>query len=236
MSHSDVEGVRLEGVTKQWGDNLVLDDVDLDISPGTVTGVVGDNGAGKTTLLRIACGMVIPERGSVRFRGADIERERASYQRAIGLLSAGDRGLYARLTVRQNLSFCSGLAGLSRRHRARRISEVLSEFDLDELAQRRVERLSMGQRQRVRLAATFLHEPLIVFLDEPRTSLDETGVSLLAGALDRLAGRGGAALWVSLEPDEPLVTDLRRLSAGRLQRVDRNGAESEADLPPVPAS
>ena len=83
---------------------------------------------------------------------------------------------------------------------------------------------------------TFLHEPLIVFLDEPRTSLDETGVSLLAGALNRLAGRGGAALWVSHEPDEPLVTDLWRLSAGRLQRVDRTSAEPEADLPPVLAS
>jgi ABC-2 type transport system ATP-binding protein len=231
-----VELLRLEGITKRWGANLVLDDIDLQLSAGAVTGVEGENGSGKTTLLRIACGIIIPERGRVRFRGADIERERASYQPAIGFLSAGDRGLYARLTVHQNLSFWSGLAGLSRRHRVRRIGEVLAEFDLEELAQRRVERLSMGQRQRVRLAATFLHEPLIVFLDEPRTSLDEAGVALLAGALNRLAGRGGAALWVSHEPDEPLVSDLWRLSARRLQRVDRTSAESGSDLPPVRAS
>lgn len=228
--------IRLDGVTKRWGSNVVVDDVDLEIHAGTVIGVSGDNGAGKTTLLRITCGVVIPERGSVRFRDVDIERERASYQRAIGLLSAGDRGLYARLTVRQNLSFCSGLAGLSRRYGERRIGEVLSEFNLEELGQRRVERLSMGQRQRVRLAATFLHEPLIVFLDEPRTSLDEDGVSLLAGALDRLAGRGGAALWVSHEPDEPLVTELWQLRAGRLQRVDGTSTQSGANLPPVLAS
>jgi ABC-2 type transport system ATP-binding protein len=236
VSHSDAEGIRLEGITKRWGANLVLDDVTLDIGAGTVTGVAGDNGAGKTTLLRIACGIVIPESGSVRFRGVDIERERAAYTRAIGLLSAGDGGLYARLTVNQNLSFWSGLAGLSRRHRARRMGDVLSEFELEELAQRRVERLSMGQRQRVRLAATFLHEPLIVFLDEPRTSLDETGVSLLAAALDRLVSRGGAALWVSHEPDEPLVSELWRLSDGRLRRVDRADPQSGADLPPVRAS
>jgi heme ABC exporter ATP-binding subunit CcmA len=236
VSHTDVELLRLEGITKRWGPNLVLDGVDLELRAGVVTGVEGENGSGKTTLLRIACGIILPEHGSVRFRGADIERERASYQPAIGFLSAGDRGLYARLTVTQNLAFWGGLAGLSRRERARRIGEVLSEFALEDLAQRRVERLSMGQRQRVRLAATFLHEPLIVFLDEPRTSLDESGVSLLAIALNGLAARGGAALWVSHEPDEPLVSDLWRLSSGRLQRVDRTSTEAGSDLPPVRAS
>jgi ABC-type multidrug transport system ATPase subunit len=231
-----VGGVRLESVTKRWGDNVVLRDVDLEIGPGRVTGIAGDNGAGKTTLLRVASGMVAPEDGRVLFGGVEIERRRASYQRAIGLLSAGDRGLYARLTVRQNLSFCGGIAGLSRGERVRRIAEVLSEFALEELEHQRVERLSMGQRQRVRLAATFLHEPVIVFLDEPRTSLDETGVSLLARALDRLAGRGGAALWVSLERDEPLVTHPWWLAAGRLQHLERAGAGSGAVVPPVAAS
>jgi ABC-2 type transport system ATP-binding protein len=221
----------LEGVTKRWGSTVVLDSVDLALQPGTVTSVSGDNGAGKTTLLRIATGIIVPDQGAVRFRGTDIEQRQLGYHREIALLSAGDRGLYARLTVTQNLAFWSGLAGLSRRQRDPRIREVLSDFALDELAQRRVDRLSMGQRQRVRLAATFLHEPLLVFLDEPRTSLDEAGVSLLAQALARLTDRGGAALWVSHEPDESLAGESWRLHEGHLHRIRGQITELEADVP-----
>jgi ABC-2 type transport system ATP-binding protein len=209
----------LEGVAKNWGGQTVLDEVDLDIRAGAITGVAGGNGAGKTTLLRIASGMIIADRGTTRFRGADVTRHRASYQRAIGLLSAGDRGLYARLTVRQNLDVWGGMAGLSRDRRRERIAEVLAEFEIVELADRRVDRLSMGQRQRVRLAMTFLPEPVIVFLDEPRTSLDEAGVSVLADALGGLIGRGGAALWVSPEADEPVVTDHWLLRDGRVHPI-----------------
>ena len=150
----DAPLLRLDGVTKRWNTELVLDEVALEMRAGFVTGVVGDNGAGKTTLLRIACRHRHPR---ARHRPVPRHRHRARpdglTSARSGLLSAGDRGLYARLTVNQNLAFCGGLAGLSRRSRRERIGEVLSEFDLDELAQRRVERLSMGQRQRVRLAA-----------------------------------------------------------------------------------
>jgi ABC-2 type transport system ATP-binding protein len=216
----DAPLLRLEGVTKRWSTELVLDDVDLELRPGAVTGIVGENGVGKTTLLRAACGILVPDAGTTRFRGMDIERNLSAYQRVVGLLSAGDRGLYARLTVSQNLDFCAGLAGLSRSERRIRMPATIAEFDLSELAGRRVDRLSMGQRQRVRMACIFLHEPLLVFLDEPRTSLDEAGVALLSDALARLAARGGAALLVSHERDEPLVDEPWLLREARLHRLE----------------
>jgi ABC-2 type transport system ATP-binding protein len=220
--------VALEGVRKTWGDQVVLDGVDLEIRAGAIVGVAGENGTGKTTLLRIAAGMILPDEGTTRFQGLDIEHDRAAYQQAIGLLSAGDRGLYARLTVRQNLDFWGGLAGLPRRQRHGRIGDVLSEFEIVEFSNRRVDRLSMGQRQRVRLAMTFLHEPTIVFLDEPRTSLDEAGVSLLNAALARLVDEGGAAVLASPEacvPGQPWVLRAGELHASISGRVGADHPE-----------
>ena len=229
---SDTALLRLDGVTKRWNTELVLDEVALELRAGIVTGVVGENGVGKTTLLRSAAGIIVPDAGTTRFRGVDIERDRTAFQRHIGLLSAGDRGLYARLTVNQNLDFCAGLAGFSRRDRRERIGAVVAEFDLGALAPRRVDRLSMGQRQRVRMACMFLHQPLLVFLDEPRTSLDEAGVALLGEALKRLTDRGGAALWVSHETHEPLVDEPWLLRDARLHRLDPDPAAQA----PVPSS
>ena len=215
----------LEGVRKSWGEREVLGGVDLEIQAGTMVSVAGANGSGKTTLLRIATGMIIPDRGRTSFRGVDIERDLAAYQRHIGFLSAGDRGLYARLTVRQNLDLWGGLAGLSRRECRRCADGVLSKFEIVELADRRADRLSMGQRQRVRLAMTFLHDPVVVILDEPATSLDEAGVSLLDDALADVVGQGGAALLASPEPRLPFPGQSWLLRSARLQAVDAQPVE-----------
>ena len=225
--------VALEGVTKRWGDFVVLDGVDLEIPAGAAVGLAGGNGAGKTTLLRIATGMITPDEGTTSFRGVDVEQDLAAYQQTIGFLSAGDRGLYARLTVRQNLDFWGGLAGLSRSQCRWRIGEMLTEFEIVELADRRVDRLSMGQRQRVRLAMTFLHEPNIAVLDEPTTSLDEAGVSLLNAALARLVDRGGSVLLASPEPSLPFAGQTWMLQGGTLQAAAHGGEAGHVEARPA---
>src|SRR5205823_304802 len=142
--------------------------------------------------------------------GQDPIRDRRAVQRRLGYLSAGDRGLYARLTVVQNLEFWCGLALVPPRQRNALMERAIDRFGLGELARQRVDRTSMGQRQRVRLAMTFLHEPDVVLLDEPQTSLDERGLELLDGALSELTKRGGGALWCSpTGRNLPLRTDLR---------------------------
>jgi ABC-type multidrug transport system ATPase subunit len=123
------------------------------------------------------------------------------YQRLVSLLAAGDRGLYARLSVRAHLDLCVRLAMMPRARLRPCVERAIDTFQLSQLAERRVDRLSMGQRQRLRVAMTFLPEPHVVLLDEPLTSLDTEGAALLAEASREVQVRGGAVLWCSPDGD-----------------------------------
>jgi ABC-2 type transport system ATP-binding protein len=217
---TDREPLALEGITKRWagGRRNVLDEVDLVVRPGTTVFVGGANGAGKTTLLRIAAGLLLPDRGSVRLGHLDAEADRRSFQRRIGFLSAASAGLYARLAVRDHLRLWSRLALLPRGERARHQARTAEAFDLVALADRRVDRLSMGQRQRVRLAGAFLHDPEVVLLDEPANSLDEMGLAILAAELRRVQDDGRAAVWCAPVTQRELLPAARvlTLDGGRL--------------------
>jgi ABC-type multidrug transport system ATPase subunit len=202
------------GVTKRWRSDRppVLDGVSLALRPGEVVGVLGRNGAGKTTLLRIAAGLITPDAGSVRLLGLAPERDRAEYQRRLGFLSAGNSGLYGRLRVEHHLNLAAALAYVPREARAAAIDRVRRAFALDELLGQRVDRVSMGQRQRVRLALAFLHEPELALLDEPRTSLDADGVGYVRDAIDRLTAGGGSAVVCAPDTDDLGVECDRRFT------------------------
>jgi ABC-2 type transport system ATP-binding protein len=195
----------LEGIHKRWrkAPVPVLDGVDLRLDLGTKTWIGGRNGAGKTTLLRIAAGLIDPDQGRVQAWGFGPREKRSRYHRLVAFLPAGDRGLYARLSVRHQLRFWAGMAMIDSATRESRIEETIDAFGLRELADQRVDRMSMGQRQRVRIAMTFLPEPETVLLDEPLTSLDSEGAVLLERAIDGLIDRGGALLWCSPSGDHP---------------------------------
>jgi ABC-type multidrug transport system ATPase subunit len=195
---ADVAGTVLAArdVMKTWRGHPgpVLDGIDLNLAAGTTAAISGINGAGKTTLLRIAAGMITPDSGAVTVNGLNPERDRTAYQGAIGFVSAGNTGLYARLKAENHLEFWARLTLVPRRRRSAAIQRVSAMFGLEPLLGRRVDRLSMGQRQRLRLALAFLHEPSLVLLDEPTTSLDGDGIALVQAALDDHRERGGAAL------------------------------------------
>ena len=183
----------------------VLDGVDLTLGPGEVTWVGGRNGVGKTTLLRLAAGILLPQRGTVRIEGVASDAAGRRYQRKLGFLSAGDRGLQARLRVSQQLDYWARLAYVPRERRAELVALNLERFGLVEFADRRVDRMSMGQRQRIRLAMAFLHEPPVVLLDEPRNSLDDQGYELLSKETGRAAAGGAAILWCSPRGEERVI-------------------------------
>jgi ABC-2 type transport system ATP-binding protein len=200
----------------------VLDDVSLTLRAGEVTWIGGRNGVGKTTLLRLAAGILLPQRGSVRIGELTPSSKGGLYRRQIGFLSAGDRSLQARMRVSQQLDYWARLAYVPRERRAELVAVNLQRFGLDEFAERRVDRMSQGQRQRIRLAMAFLHEPRVVLLDEPRNSLDDDGYRLLGEQIERAAARGATVLWCSPRgEDRVLSSDAGyTLEDGRLERVE----------------
>ncbi|MGA8746086.1 MAG: ABC transporter ATP-binding protein [Solirubrobacterales bacterium] len=189
----------LTSVEKRWhkSQEPVLRGVSLKMDLGTRTWIGGRNGVGKTTLLRIAAGLIDPDSGTAHVWGVTARESRTRYQRLVSFLPAGDRGLYARLTVRHQLEFWARIAMMSSGRIRPLVEETIDRFELRELAERRVDRMSMGQRQRLRIAMTFLTEPEIVLLDEPLTSLDAEGAALLDQAVEELIDRHGALLWCS---------------------------------------
>ena len=193
----DAEDVALQvrGLTKRWNGTPVLDDVDLTLLHGTAVRISGRNGAGKTTLLRIVAGLIAADSGTAAIGRLDPVRHRRQYHACVGFLSAGNSGLYARLTARQHLEMWARIAFLPRDRRGPAIQRSIERFALEDLSDRRVDRLSMGQRQRVRLALAFLHDPVLALLDEPRNSLDEDGVALVGRAVEGTVGQGGAVIW-----------------------------------------
>lgn len=230
----------LRTVSKRWSGHSrpVLDAVDLKLGAGTATWLGGRNGIGKTTLLRIAAGLIHPDDGTVTlFDQLDPVIDRDEYQRRLGFVSAGYGGLYARLSTRQHLDYWARLALLSPAQRAAAAERAVARFGLGELIDRRVDRLSMGQRQRLRMAGRLLHEPDVVLLDEPRNSLDAEGVAMLKAVLEEVVSRGGAVLWCDpgTESRELAFDGQYILEDGCLLPADSDGTLSgaAASAPPT---
>lgn len=199
----------------------VLDGVSLTLRAGEVTWIGGRNGAGKTTLLRLGAGILLAQRGNVRIGELTPQAHGRSYRRQIGFLSAGDRSLQARMRVSQQLDYWGRLAYVPRERRADMVADSLQRFGLEEFAARRVDRMSMGQRQRIRLAMAFLHEPRVLLLDEPRNSLDDEGYELLNRQIKEAAKQGATVLWCSPRGEDRVIEcdASYTLSDGRLERV-----------------
>ena len=156
-------------LTRRFGDLIAVDGVVLDVSAGEVFGLLGPNGAGKTTLIRLLCGLYAPSAGSATVLGLDLEREREQIRSQIGYMSQSF-SLYGELTVDENLRFYADVYGGAG---AGRVQAVCDQLALTAQARRaRVVDLPTGLRQRAALAAAVLHDPRLVFLDEPTSGVD----------------------------------------------------------------
>jgi len=146
--------------------------VDLEVARGEIFGLLGPNGAGKTTLTKILSTLLLPTSGTAYVLGFDVMKDALKLRPRIGLVLGGERGLYNRVSARENLRYFADLFGVPIESRDRRIADVLERVDLTEAADRRVEEFSRGMKQKLHLARGILHEPEMLFLDEPTIGLD----------------------------------------------------------------
>ena len=149
-----------------------LKGVNLEVARGEIFGLLGPNGAGKTTLTKILSTLLLPTSGRAEVLGLDVTKDALALRPRIGLVLGGERGLYNRVSARENLRYFADLYGVPPERRAGRIDEVLAWVGLTESADRRVEEFSRGMKQKLHLARGILHEPEMLFLDEPTIGLD----------------------------------------------------------------
>ncbi len=183
--------IRAEHLTRRFGDNLAVDNLDLQVHSGEVFGFLGHNGAGKTTTVRLLNGVLEPHAGSMRVLGLDPLTDGPALRARTGVLTES-ASLDNRLTARDNLRIYADLFGVPREKVPSRVSELLEFFELSEHADDRVATYSTGMRQRLALARTLLHDPEVLFLDEPTAGLDPVAahhVNELIEGLSREKGR-----------------------------------------------
>ncbi|QCO66633.1 ATP-binding cassette domain-containing protein [Luteimonas yindakuii] len=148
-----------------------VDGVDFIAEDGRITGLLGPNGAGKTTTMRMLYTLMRPDSGSVRVDGIDAAEDPAAVRRILGVLPDA-RGIYKRLTARENIAYFGELHGLSRARIAERVAALSARLDMDDILDRRAEGFSQGQRTKTAIARALVHDPRNVILDEPTNGLD----------------------------------------------------------------
>jgi drug efflux transport system ATP-binding protein len=163
--------VRLERLTKKFGAFTAVDEVSLVVEPGEIFGFLGANGAGKTTTIRMLCGLLLPTSGKGTVAGYDIYRDSEEIKKSIGYMSQ-KFSLYRDLTGRENLWFYGSIYDLDSRELKARIEELATSLELGEFIDRPAGSIPVGWRQRLALAASLLHRPKLLFLDEPTGGVD----------------------------------------------------------------
>ena len=206
--------LEVRDLAKRYGDVIALDGATFSAEPGRIVGFLGPNGAGKTTTMRAVFGLIRPDRGEVRWRGAPVgpnERARFGYM-------PEERGLYPKMKVGEQLAYVAELSGLTRADAKGSVGQWLDRLGLGERANARLEELSHGNQQRVQLAAALVHDPELVVLDEPFSGLDPIGVASLAELLGQTAANGVAVVFSSHQLDlvEDVCQDVVIIDHGRI--------------------
>ncbi len=237
IAHGDETVVTVEGLTRRFGDFTAADHVSFSVRRGEIFGLLGPNGAGKSTLFRMMCGLLTPSAGRARVAGLDLAAAGGRARARIGYM-AQKFSLYGSLTVRQNLDFFSGVYNLRGRHRRRVVREMITIFHLAPYLGMEAGLLPLGYKQRLALACAVMHQPDVLFLDEPTSGVDPITRREFWTHINGLVEKGVTVIVTTHFMDEAEYCDrLALIYRGRLiagGTPDTLKAEARSDALPDP--
>ncbi|MCF3166035.1 ABC transporter ATP-binding protein [Streptomyces violaceoruber] len=210
--------VRVQGLWKRFGDQVAVSGIDLELPAGKFVGLVGPNGAGKTTTLSMVTGLLRPDQGTIEVAGHDVWADPVEVKSRIGVLPEGLR-LFERLSGRELLAYNGRLRGLPGDEVDKRATQLLDVLDLAGSQHKLVVDYSTGMRKKIGLAAALLHNPEVLFLDEPFEGVDPVSAQTIRGVLERYTRSGATVVFSShvMELVESLCDWVAVMAAGRIK-------------------
>lgn len=212
--------IRLSSLTKRFDSQTGVFDLTFTVERGELFVFLGPNGAGKSTTVKMLTGLLAPDSGSATVAGFDSVRQRLSLKRSIGYMAERPY-LYEKLTPREHITFVADIYGVPAAVRRQRMEELFEIFELTDAADHLIETLSHGMRQKVALTSVLIHEPSVLFLDEPTNGLDPRSARIVKEVLRHICASGGTVFLTThvLEIAEQMCTRAGILNDGRLAAI-----------------
>ena len=214
--------IEVTGLTKRYGEVLAVDNISFEVTEGELFGFLGPNGSGKTTTINMLTGLARLDGGTVRIGGIECTHSPKSAQHLVGIVP-DESNLYPELTGFQNLCFCGALYGMPKNERQKRAQELLEAFGLTDAAGRSFEGYSKGMKRKLTFAAGIMHQPPILFLDEPTTGIDVASARQVRQLISELHHQGTTIFFTThyIEEAERLCERIAFIVSGRVVRVER---------------
>ncbi|MCJ1696550.1 ATP-binding cassette domain-containing protein [Rathayibacter caricis] len=212
----------VQNISRSFGERRVVDEVSFDVARGRLTGFVGGNGAGKTTTMRMILGVLRPDSGTVTLDGSPVGQ---AALHGFGYMPE-ERGLYPKMEIGEQLAYLARLHGIDKATAVQRGDDLLERLGLIERRRDKLEALSLGNQQRVQVAAALVHDPDVLIMDEPFSGLDPLAVDEVVAVIAEHAARGVPVLFSSHQLDvvERLCDDLVIIAGGRVQAAGEREA------------
>ncbi|MBC8390395.1 MAG: ATP-binding cassette domain-containing protein [Actinobacteria bacterium] len=213
--------IEVKNLTKNYGNLTAVDNVSFSINKGEIFGFLGPNAAGKTTTINMLTGMAKITAGKIFYKDSDITNKIKKFQRYIGVVP-DESNLYEELTGYENLCFCASLYGIFRSKREVRAKQLLEVFQLSDASNRRFKTYSKGMKRKLIIAASLVHEPEILFLDEPTTGIDVASSRQIRNLIKKLNSSGTTIFLTThyIEEAERLCSRIAFINKGKIIKID----------------